>query len=1411
MSAAAPRGGGDAIRRTVVLIAALGLMVGLHILRAEQGGGAADPLTLAGIGFVVLAAFTIGEIASSLGLPKVTGYILTGMALGPSISGLLSDRVVQEMGTFNTLALGFIALSAGLELHVPAIRRVGRTLAAIVLAKLPLLLLLVGGGVVALQHIWPVVAVDSGAPLYVLAAVLAVLGVGTSPAIALAVVNDSGAKGRLTDLVLGIAVVKDLVVVVCLAVTLAVARPLLEGGGGGDGVILHLAIELFGSVALGAAIGGLLILYLRTLGAEMLAFAVGVVLVTAEISGALHLELLLVLIAAGFVVRNFSDYEHALLDPIQRVSLPVFVVFFTTAGAALDLHGALGILPLAILVAVTRAGAYYIASRAGTRLTREPAPIAQNAWMAFIPQAGVTLGLVLISAAALPSLGEHLRSVGMAVVAINLLVGPVTLGMALRRAGEVGAARGPVVERFAPGAAQRAPVVREPSIALDLPPIPLPDELGEPLRELEVRLTSAIEALRRDHLDSIAAAARLTMESAAREATLRHPIEAVRRAVPALEVLAQEPVDEALLALLGHVGSAISDLPGHVAVPVEPSLLRRRPGDSPRLRARRLAARLRVRVSARARVRTVPLRVVAHIELDRRIAEAVRAAIGSRFRLDAQLTDVLRTLAEGGRTPAGTIGHAEDLVDAWCDSVEDDLRLAVRRGMVATVRAAAIAGGPERPVRGIRYSSVEQDVQAAVMGARADVAAWTLHREGLRGALLANLHVRSASAQLTALAQTRGAEPLRESAEAFGVMVSEVAARLRALRDELGGTPPEGWPPARETTARIEDAWPRAARRDVRRLRSGVRAGTRPDELTAALLDGLVLHPEPLRVLHGVHPTAAREPSELHARTVDLTTRLEADVVDRVVPAMTRVLTPPSELMAALPGRIGRAIDVARYGIELASTAEMDAPGARSQAVTGSLDRASVALDELAVELSTLCERATEHLQAVHDSALERWSGMLTEDAEATGRRVRGAYDRVMRRARAARDRGVARLRAARERAVAMLTELGTRRGVHDRRLRSGYERLDPQGMAAYLAEYVPAPTALHLPPVYTRLFTPEPVTDRRLFVARRDLLRSLTGELTDADWSTPRSVLVVGEEGSGRTSLINMIHPQLREQRVVRLDVALSSSRRLLQGLATELGAPPTVDALAAALELRRTVVLIDDLHCWFRPDEQGLDDLDQLTSIVLRTGANVRWLVTLDGRVEGQLQPLVSLNAVFGRRVVLRPLGWEDLRAVVDRRLELGGFSPRFSMRSRLGARMPFLRRRETDSWFKALHRASGGNLRTALLAHLRSVRDEGEGRLVAGEPPDPGLPFFGQLPDTALAVLSLVARHGAADVQQLEGLLRGGREEIAAQVRRLTIAGLLAPERRGSHLLQIPAHVGPSVDHGLREVGVLGEVTR
>ena len=73
-------------------------------------GGATILISLA---IMFIAGFILSRITKLLHLPNVTGYILSGILIGPFVLNLISPTIISEMSFLSDLALGFIAFGVG--------------------------------------------------------------------------------------------------------------------------------------------------------------------------------------------------------------------------------------------------------------------------------------------------------------------------------------------------------------------------------------------------------------------------------------------------------------------------------------------------------------------------------------------------------------------------------------------------------------------------------------------------------------------------------------------------------------------------------------------------------------------------------------------------------------------------------------------------------------------------------------------------------------------------------------------------------------------------------------------------------------------------------------------------------------------------------------------------------------------------------------------------------------------------------------------------------------------------------------------------------------------------------------------------------------------------------------------------
>jgi len=432
------------VKRLVPALVLAGLMALARWAPIADLTSLGDQATLS-LGFILIFGYLTGHFVKPLGLPGITGYILAGILCGPYVGQLLTKPVVQSLQLIDDLALALIAFTAGGELKIQALRPRLASILAINVSQTLLLLLGLGAGAVLLQIAFPYV---TGAPLLPLALVFGVLGVANSPATAVAVIQESRASGPLTDTVLGVTVLKDVVILVLITLLLPLLEMLVRPGVEFDlGFMGELVIAVGGSLVGGAILGGLVTYYIRGVGAVLPLFIVGVAILVTQVSHQLHLEPLLLCMVAGFVIENATRQGDRFIQAIERSALPVYVVFFAIGGASLDLGAVQATGIVAVSLVLLRIGLLFGSTRLGESLTGRNEAVSRRGWMGFIAQAGVTLGLASIIARRFPGWGEEVRSIALAMIALNQLLGPIAFRWALVRSGEARPEPEPVPRR----------------------------------------------------------------------------------------------------------------------------------------------------------------------------------------------------------------------------------------------------------------------------------------------------------------------------------------------------------------------------------------------------------------------------------------------------------------------------------------------------------------------------------------------------------------------------------------------------------------------------------------------------------------------------------------------------------------------------------------------------------------------------------------------------------------------------------------------------------------------------------------------------------------------------------------------------------------------------------------------------
>lgn len=380
------------------------------------------------LSLALLLSIFAGKLVKLVHLPNVTGYIIIGLIAGPFCLGILPKEFVEELSFVADLALGFIAFSIGAEFKLSYLKQVGK--APIIIAIFEALMAIV---VVDLALIL------TGNDLQ-FSLVLGAIAAATAPAATLMVVRQYKAKGPVTQTLLPVVALDDAVALMGFGLSVAVAKAIgTKGNVSIVGTLMEPLIEIFGGLLFGAFLGVVFrsLIRLFTGRGNRLAVSIAMVCLCLGVSELAGLNSLLGCMAMSAVLVNTSNESDIIFEQLDRMTPPVFMLFFLVSGAELDLRilptvGLIGIIYIIFRVVGKLTGAYV-----GAKISKSPEVVKKYLGLTLIPQAGVAIGLATISMEVVPEFGSKIKAIVLCGTIIYELFGPVITKLALMKAGEI--------------------------------------------------------------------------------------------------------------------------------------------------------------------------------------------------------------------------------------------------------------------------------------------------------------------------------------------------------------------------------------------------------------------------------------------------------------------------------------------------------------------------------------------------------------------------------------------------------------------------------------------------------------------------------------------------------------------------------------------------------------------------------------------------------------------------------------------------------------------------------------------------------------------------------------------------------------------------------------------------------------
>ncbi len=399
-----------------------------------------DPLTMLGV--VLLSGALLGFAARRARLPAVTGQILAGFLLGPSVLDAFGAGATGSLTPLTRFALGLMALTVGSHLDVRRLRNAGRRLFYLLLGEAVFTPLIVFGALFYSGH------ADWSTSL-----LIATVAVSTAPATVVAVVAECRAKGVFVKTLIAAVALNNIACVVLFELARAVTRGQLVPDA--DDSLWAIASEPLRQLALSALIGGLagigIVWFTRRtvrLGRQTTA-AIVTILVVVGVSRLTDVSPLLTCLFLGVAQANLTPNKDEFVESFfENLRPAILAVFFTLAGLHLHLEHAAEVGLLVGIVVVGRMLGKLLAAQLAMTIAGAPARVRNLLGLALTPQAGLAVGLVVViqDDPAFAPLHDTFVATVLGCVTANEVIGPLLTRWALRRSGEAGRDRARILD-----------------------------------------------------------------------------------------------------------------------------------------------------------------------------------------------------------------------------------------------------------------------------------------------------------------------------------------------------------------------------------------------------------------------------------------------------------------------------------------------------------------------------------------------------------------------------------------------------------------------------------------------------------------------------------------------------------------------------------------------------------------------------------------------------------------------------------------------------------------------------------------------------------------------------------------------------------------------------------------------------
>ena len=381
------------------------------------------------ISIVLFVGVIGGRLAKYLKLPNVTGYLVAGLFIGASFLGTITEQDMASFSIVNEVALAAIAFSIGSEFVLKDMLKVGSSILIITIAE--------AIGAVILVFIVTYYGFNQS---FAFSIVIASMSAATAPAATMMVIRQYKAHGPLTRTILPVVAIDDAVGIMLFGLAMSLAKISIDSTSHSFlQMISAPIIEILGSLLLGFLLGSILTFVANRARSkeELLSTVLASIAASTGLANLLNLSPLLTCMMLGATLVNLMHNSNRVFTLITDFTPPIYLLFFTLAGASLDLGILAQVGALGVGYVIARATGKILGAFLGAKAVNADDAVVKYLGLSLLPQGGVSIGLSIIVKQELPQFAAAITTVILFSVLVYEISGPILAKIAIEKAGEV--------------------------------------------------------------------------------------------------------------------------------------------------------------------------------------------------------------------------------------------------------------------------------------------------------------------------------------------------------------------------------------------------------------------------------------------------------------------------------------------------------------------------------------------------------------------------------------------------------------------------------------------------------------------------------------------------------------------------------------------------------------------------------------------------------------------------------------------------------------------------------------------------------------------------------------------------------------------------------------------------------------